>query len=249
MQPLQEPLSRELRLALEPTVFLLRKLYDARFLDRLQVGTVGAGLQPVYLAGDAAVPLLSAELDLPPETVREWIRADAKASEALLPHDLMVNDVRIALTSAIEGRPDLSVDEWLNPRQCYDTYAPGRSLRPDGYFRFFSGDLLHSFFLEVDRGTVSLPRWRAKVERYLEYREGAYEARHGLTRFRILVTTPSHGRLESLLSATRSLTDRVFWFALTEDVLERSLADAIWRAISGERKALAPEAIRGGRSD
>jgi hypothetical protein len=212
----------------------LRQLYDAGVLQRLRVGTVGQGLQPVYLAGEAAVPLLAERSGLPVAAVKERLREDARASAALLPHDLAVNDVRIGLTLGLRSADGAGLETWLNARECYDAYRPDRSLRPDGYFRFVWRDLVHSFFLEVDRGTVSLSRFRAKVERYLEYRDsGAYEARYGLTRFRVLVTAPTEARLAHLLEATREATGRGFWFALTGTAAEEGPHETIWTSVGG----------------
>jgi hypothetical protein len=213
----------------------LRQLYDAGVLQRLRVGTVGQGLQPVYLAGEAAIPLLAERLGLPVPAVRERLREDARASAALLPHDLQANDVRIGLTLGLRSAGGVALDVWLNPRECYDAYRPDRSLRPDGYFRFLRHGLLHSFFLELDRGTVSLPRWRSKVARYLEYRDtGAYEARYGLSKFRVLVTAPTELRLAHLIEATREATDRGFWFALTDVAAEAHADAAVWQPVGGE---------------
>lgn len=198
----------------------LRRLYDHAYLQRLRAGTVGAGLQPVYLAGEAAVPILGAHTGQSAGEIRERLREDAQASAVLLPHDLEVNDVRISLVAGLAARPECTLDLWLNTRESYDAYARGRVLRPDGYFVFRQNAVVHACFLEVDRGTTSLTRWQAKVRRYLDYRaSGSYQARCGLTRFRVLVTVPSVGRLETLLAATQAITDRSFWFGLTREVI------------------------------
>jgi hypothetical protein len=210
----------------------LRQLYDGRYLDRIRAGTVGAGLQPVYVAGEAAVPLIAAETGRPVPEIRDRLRQDAQASACLLPHDLLVNDVRISIGRALEGPGGMRLETWLNPPECFDAYKPGRVLRPDGYFRV-TGDLLYAFFLEVDRGTNNLGRWQAKVERYLDYRDGSfYQARYGLTRFRVLATAHSPARLAHLVRVTRELTDRSFWFALTSDVVvDGRLDQPVWWSV------------------
>lgn len=219
----------------------LRQLYDHTFLQRLRAGTVGAGLQPIYTAGERALPLLAAQTEQPLSVLREHLREDARASEILLPHDLQVNDVRIALTSALRATPALRLDGWLNPRECFDAYAAGRALRPDGYFRFWQEELLHAFYLEVDRGTTNLARWRTRVERYVEYREGGfYTTRRGLQRFRVLILGPAPERLAHLREATESVTRRSFWFALTNELLaDPDPRRPIWRPVGqSARRAL-----------
>jgi hypothetical protein len=216
----------------------LRKLWNAGLLQRLRAGTVGFGLQPIYAADLASVELIAAHSGISEEQVRLRIREDARASAILLPHDLEVNDLRIALTLAIRSRPDLGLDLWHNAAECFDAYAPGAALRPDGYFRVWSADLLHAYFVEVDRGTTDLSRWQQKVARYRDYREsGRYTEVYGLQRFRVLVTAPAPGRLAHLRSATRAVTDRGFWFALTHEVLEHPDPDCpIWPPVVREER-------------
>jgi len=201
----------------------LRRLYDAGFLDRLRAGTVGSGLQPVYVVGEAAIPVIAAQTGLPERVVRARIREDAGASAVLLPHDLQVNDLRLALTQALAANPEVTLDLWLNAAECLDPYSSQHALRPDGYFRFWHRDVLSAFFVELDRGTTSLARWRTKCERYVEYREGGhYTARYGLTRFRVLTTVPSLQRLAQLRRTTALVSARSFWFAELDEVLGAS---------------------------
>lgn len=222
----------------------LRQLYDHGYLQRIRAGTVGGGLQPIYIAGERAAHWLAQEVERPEAEVREHLREDARASAILLPHDLQLNDVRLALTASIRSDRGLQLHCWLNTRECYDAYAPGRSLRPDAYLQLWQEDLLHAFYLEVDRGTTNLTRWREKVRRYLEYREqGCYTARFGLQRFRVLTAAQSAVRLEHLREATRSETDRSFWFARTDDLLGGAgLRAPVWWPVQvGVARALIEE--------
>jgi hypothetical protein len=219
----------------------LRRLYDHGYLDRIRAATVGTGLQPVYLAGKASLPLLAERSERPLREVRERLREDARASAVLLPHDLQVNDVRIALVGAARGLNGAELVRWLHAADCYDRYAPGRSLRPDGYFQLVHQGRLHACFLEVDRGTSDLRRWSDRVGRYLEYRDtGAYRERYGLERFRVLTAAATPGRLRSLAETTRERTDRGFWFALTEEVTAGDpLTRPLWQPVGDrERRAL-----------
>jgi hypothetical protein len=217
----------------------LRKLFDHGFLDRRRVGTVAMGLQPLYLPGEAAIPLIAARTERPAGEIRRLLREDAQASAMLMPHDIQANDVRLSLTLALQADPGVKFDVWLNARDVYDAYVPGRVLRPDGYFRFWRHGLLHSHFLEVDRGTTSLTRWQTKVERYREYREqGHYSKRYpGLTRFRVLVTALSSARLAHLREATSSVVERGWWFGLTEAVIAMTQAtEPLWQPLGHDGK-------------
>lgn len=214
----------------------LRKLFDAEILTRVRVGTVGAGLQPVYTAGEAAVPLIARATGLAEGRIRARLREDRRASAVLLPHDLQSNDLRIALTGALALREDLQLAVWQNAGEAFDAYAPGRSLRPDGYLQVRQGEFLHAFFVEVDRGTAGLASWAAKVARYVEYKQGGhYTRRHGLQKFRVLTATTSDRRLSELRAATLRVTDRAFWFARTDELLTDAAPDrTVWRAVGHE---------------
>lgn len=215
---------------------LLRRLWDHGFLHRLKAITVGGGMQPVYVVGPAGVGLVVAHNGLPSSEIRSRIREDARAGAVLLPHDLEVNDLRIALTHAIERQTGTPLDCWLTADRCYDVPSRTEVVRPDGYFRILSHDVLSSFFLELDRGSTTLTRWSQKVARYIQYREsGNYARRYGLERFRVLVMAPSERRLQELRAATAEFTDRSFWFGLTSDLI--SDADPyreVWRPVASD---------------
>lgn len=211
----------------------LRRLYDHGYLDRLRLMTVGAGLQPIYLAGDASVPQLAAVTETPAPQIRERLREDHRVSPILFNHELAVNSVRIVMTQAIRRAAGLTLERWLHSQECHDAYSACHSVRPDGYFQMWDGSAMASFFLEVDRGTVSLPRWQDKVARYVDYREsGAYGSRYGLTRFRVLTTTMTEARLIHLRQAAKAVTERSFWFALTGELCkDADPRRSIWRTL------------------
>ena len=89
--------------------------------------------------------------------------------------------------------------------------------------------------LPTDRGTSTGPRFAAKVQRYLDYRdEGHYAARYGLQRFRVLVLGPSTNRLGTLQRVTSDLAERAFWFALTSETKSlTSLSPAVFHRLDG----------------
>jgi len=211
----------------------LRALFDSRFLDRLAIGTVGAGLQPVYLAGEAAVPLIASRFGIAELSVRERLRDAARCSATMLGHDLRVNDERVGLTRVL-GAAGADLECWLNAAECFDAYEARRCLRPDGFAQFVAHRTRYACFQETDRGTVSLDRWAAKVAGYVRYRDsGAFTNRYGLTRFRVLVTAPSNARISHLVEATCTHTDRGFWFALSDEVVGLpDLLQPIWRTLT-----------------
>jgi hypothetical protein len=223
----------------------LRVLWEHEYLDRTAVGIAGAGLQPLYLAGRAAVPLLVDRTEQTPNIIRAHLRDDARRRP--LVHDVEMNDVRIALTLGLAKDPNIKLELWHNQRQSYHAFAPGRALRPDGFVRFVADGLTHGIYLELDRGTTTLvDRWQAKVVTYSEYREsGSYAERHGLERFRVLVLAPSPQRLVNLVAASQAVAERGFLFALTRDLLSNSNPrQPIWRGLTDDRLRALVEPVR-----
>jgi hypothetical protein len=81
-------------------------------------------------------------------------------------------------------------------------------VKPDAFFRLYG--VAH--FLEVDLGSVSLPRFEQKLSRYRKYAEsGAFREVYGLANFIVLTVTVGERRLAHL----ESLPSRGFQHLLT----------------------------------
>jgi hypothetical protein len=104
-----------------------------------------------------------------------------------------------------------------------------RRFRPDGYFRIRYQGRLYSFFLELDRSTMSHERFKKKVQTYLEFEQlGFYETRFGTKFFRVLVVTLTPARLFNLKKVVESVTDRFFWFTTLDQISEDTVFDPVW---------------------
>jgi hypothetical protein len=131
----------------------------------------------------------------------------------------------------------MRLETWINDFDCEQTYPvieSGKKIekrfRPDGYFRFWYRNRLSSFFLELDRSTMSLSRFQKKVHAYLEFaRLGFYEQRFGVKYFRVLVIAPSPQRLNNLKLAVEQVTNKAFWFTTLEQTAEDKVMGRIWQ--------------------
>ena len=116
------------------------------------------------------------------------------------------------------------------------------SLIPDGCFALATPLGKAHFFVEVDRGTETLDRFKQKVQAYIVYHEnGGYEKRYGTKSLRILTVATGEGRLSNLLAATVQVTKemgsrRRFWFALASTLTPQSV---LTQPIAGEQEARA----------
>jgi len=72
-------------------------------------------------------------------------------------------------------------------------------------------------------------RFQAKVKTYLEYAaSGSYQQKYGLKFFRVLVITKTRERLHNLKATTEKLTDKMFWFATSDELTSGKVFERIW---------------------
>lgn len=110
---------------------------------------------------------------------------------------------------------------------------------PDGYFELQNGETGVAAFLEVDRGTETLRVWAEKVRNYLQLAlSGEYEKRFGQNRFRVFVIADSAKRLQSIRKTVAEITQKIFWFALIEEIQKKGFFEALWLRPDGSSQSL-----------
>ncbi len=229
----------------------LEKLYDHGFLDRkfLPVA-LGEGRSPtLYVLDRRGAELLRVERgydDLSGYTTRRTLKTD------FIEHTLAINDVMVAVTAACRQQA-FTLEQWQTESQLkadYDrvTIADGRgkpqhvAVVPDSYFTIIANGRRYPFFLELDRGTMTLKRFKTKVEAYLAYiNTGAYQKRYQTRSVRVLTVTLSAVRMANLKQATEAVGDTLwFWFGVLPTLKpETILTGAAWyQAGKREQQAL-----------
>ena len=190
----------------------LRSLFDHRFLARRFLPVLTGPAQALYHLGPAGVPLVAQDLGHDPTLVRRRIRADLSMAELFLAHTLAVSRARAAFTLALNHSPGMELESWRDSADLArgDNHRP--SLVPDGHFLYRDGERRFACFLEADRGTESLRRIQEKARRYLDYGlSGGHMADFGLRFFRVA-----------------RLTEKMFWFALEEDLAPERAFGPVW---------------------
>lgn len=152
-------------------------------------------------------------------------------------HQMAINEIYRRIKFPAVPLEGASLHLW---KSFYEPVMAGSRLIPDGYFELRTPPGTLAIFLEVDLGHESLTVWKQKVEGYLQFAvSGEFERKSGQSRFRVLVTTHSQRRMQSLRKATAAVTDRVFWFATLEGVKRDGLLGPIWlRPVGTERQLL-----------
>lgn len=241
----QRQIERLLGLARPTAQRLLRRLYDHRYLDRVfpPVATSGA-ISPLYILDKRGIQLLQQA------GVSDFTAVPGKRLSALfLEHALAINNFRIAFSQGCEAR-GWTVGHWLTENEIKADYdrvqVPGKkrpvALVPDG---FFSVEVPNKgttfFFLELDRGTMTLARFRDKVATYVAYyKSGQYQRRYHARGFRVLTVVDGSGgrRANNLVRVSGQVpaTGRRFWFTLLSRVKPETVLDSpIWYVI-GDRE-------------
>ncbi|MCC7452342.1 MAG: replication-relaxation family protein [Anaerolineae bacterium] len=227
--------------------FRLEKLYDHGYLERKFLPVVlGEGRSPtLYVLDKRGADLLRAERGMDELT---WYSSSKDLKTDFLEHTIAINEVMVA--SALAARQHgFTLETWLGENDIKADYdrvkavsASGKyaslPVVPDSFFTIVAHERRYPFFLELDRGTMTLARFKEKVSAYAAYyASGGYEKRYKLKSIRVLtvVSTKSKAggdkRVENLRQATEAATnERWFWFATLAEVQAHDmLIQPFWR--------------------
>jgi len=222
---------------------LLRRLYDHRYLERVFLPISYFGSSPaLYILDRRGIDLLQRM------GVDNFVGLPSKQMSAMyLEHTLATNEFRIAVSLACQ-RNGWEVETWLTDNEMKADYdrvkIPSRkqpvSLIPDSYFSIHVPDRgTTNFFLELDRGTMPIKRFREKLEAYVAYyKTGAFTKRYAAKGFRVLTVVDGigEGRVENLVNDAAQVTGggRRFWFIHLDRVEPATiLTQPIW-SIAGQ---------------
>jgi hypothetical protein len=215
----------------------LRRLYDHHYLSRTFLPTVRGSGKAIYYLGHRGIPIASQKSGTDISKVTNAAKQTAQLKALFLTHALQINDVRITVTQAVRNHPHVNLETWVNENDCEQEYfvTSGekqivRRFQPDGYFRLWHQKKLYSFFLEFDRSTTSLARFKTKTVAYLHFAGSSlYTKRFGVRYFRVLVITTSLERLANLKETVETVTDRMFWFTTFDRLTVDTAFGPVWQ--------------------
>ncbi|MGA9761206.1 MAG: replication-relaxation family protein [Gaiellaceae bacterium] len=219
----------------------LQKLFHNGYLSRQVRGQTLAS-EMIYALDKRGVRVVSKLLGLDSSEVR-WSPKRSMTELYFREHTLAINDLWVAFELAAREHSELSVRcfemdgpllwDWIDDRDAPRGYLP---VRPDAFMQLAWGDKLASFFLEVDRATMTRKRFVQKIRAYrLYWRSGGFERAYEAASFRVLTSTPSERRRDSLRQAARAAgASRMFLFAVHDAVRSGQLFEPIWFGPSDE---------------
>jgi len=209
----------------------LLQLVRAGLLKRFFMGTRAGGTKALY-----ALSRKGAGVAEVPGRLVQRKNGALLVGDQFVQHQLALNAIWIQAKFRLIPLPKVQFIRWLAFPSPLSKRIP---LIPDGYFELKSGAGIQSIFCEVDLGTESLKVWGKKIALYIQLAAtGEFEQLFKNNRFRVLVAVSSERRLESIRSAVRKHTDKLFWFATLNNINEQGLFAPIWRRPEGNEHGL-----------
>jgi len=165
-----------------------------------------------------------------------------KPSYLFLEHGLRVSDFMCSLEAATKPN-GIKLECWKSERQLRS--HRGRALKiphpfeagdkisviPDGLFSLEINKRVEHFFLEADRGTMSLFTMRNKLLGYIQlYRRRLHQDHFNIPHFRVLLVTNTLYRMNKLREIMRKIgyCPNMFWFAVWKDISPEKILCEIW---------------------
>lgn len=233
----------------------LQKLFHAGYLDRLLPRHVdGGGSAPmVYAITNRGIRALQKHGRLESASRTDWNAKNHSLHDLSIRHTLLVSQVRAVVELACGARPGLRLHFWKEGRELIDRvdvalpegYA-AVPVAPDAFFALEDAKGRMNFFLEADRGTMTVTRFVRKLQAYAAcFRDGRHKDKFGIRFFRVLTVTTTPARTSNLVSAAIAEglagLDRMFLFS-SESQLSldnpESVLSGIWTTLARQCAAL-----------
>lgn len=147
-------------------------------------------------------------------------------SQAFIDHWLAITDLYVRLVASARAG-DLRLREFRaegDAKRSYrDSYGRLQILRPDACVRLATGDMLLSWFVEIDRATESPRRIAAKCHAYRAYELSRQEQRHHPVFPGVLFIVPDEARarvIRRVIAGQPSDARGLFWVATKAEAIK-----------------------------
>lgn len=233
----------------------LQKLFHAGFLDRLLPRHVdgGGSARMVYAITNRGIRALQENGLLASASRTDWNAKNRSLHDLSIGHTLLVSQVRAVVDLACV-KAGMRLLFWKEGSELLDRievalpegYTPV-PVAPDAFFAVQDAKGRMNFFLEADRGTMTVKRFVRKLQAYAAYyRDGRHSDKYGIKHFRVLTITTTPIRKSNLVSAARAEEglaglDRMFLFSAESQLsLENPecVLSAIWTTLARRETAL-----------
>ena len=208
----------------------LQKLFHAGHLDRISPLRVNGGgsAKMVYAITNRGFRELQKAGLIEEPTKTDWNAQNRTLADLSVNHTLLISHVRAVLTAACSKNSDLRLLFWKEGRDIYDSIEVALNngyervpVAPDAFIGLQDAEGRFYFFLEADRGTMTVKRFTLKLKAFAAYwRKKKHREKFGIRNFRVLTVTQSGIRQANLVTASEEADDvRELgrWFFFTQD--------------------------------
>lgn len=217
----------------------MSQLCQAGLVTRLFIPSIdGEKRDEIYTLSRAGAQALATHTKSSPLGLASY----RKPSFLFLEHALRISDFMCAMEAALKESKTRLLS-WRSERQLKP--ARGRGLTvlhpfelgekipviPDGHFALETDGRVEHFFLEADRGTMSLFVMKKKMLGYIQlYRKGLHSSYYGVTSFRVLIVTTTAYRRDKMREALRKIIycPNLFWFVTWRDISTERILGNVW---------------------
>jgi len=211
----------------------LQKLFHRGYLDRIRQELVedGGSAKMVYAITNKGIRELQKAGKLDERTATDWNAQNRGLHDLSIRHTLLISHIHAVFAALCQTHPDVRLswrDEGRDISDAIEVSLPEGYTRipvaPDAFFRLENLKGRAHFFLEADRGTMTIQRFMMKLKAFAAYwRERRHVERFGIRYFRVLTVTTSKIRAANLVAAAEAdesirALGRLFLFT-TEDAL------------------------------
>ncbi len=212
----------------------LRKLYDARYIDRRFLPRKFGPTPAVYMIGNEGTKTLACEKRFKVATFNRRRHRFMNISDNFLPHELLITDFACLLKSTFRRYLDCGLYNWECDeeivRRC-NVVEGGADLelKPDAYGSYHLHKMLYNFFLEADLGTESMSRIKKKIELYRSFKgSGLFSKNFKRKAFRLFIVTNSGIRARNICQSLPSVDDLKIYIANIEAIRIDPLFAPVW---------------------
>ncbi|MDA2934787.1 replication-relaxation family protein [Acidobacteria bacterium AH-259-D05] len=195
----------------------LQKLFHKGYLDRLRPQRIegGGSVNMTYAITNKGFRVLQKEGLIQEATQTDWNTKNRSLRDVSINHRLLITHIRAVIETACRGRDGLQLLFWREGREIYDAIEVALEgsyrrvpVAPDAFFGIQDAKGRMYFFLEADRGTMTLKRFTLKLKGYAAYwHEKKHEDKFGIRYFRVLTVTTSAVRKANLISSAENTED------------------------------------------
>ena len=219
----------------------LRTMYEAHLIDRffIDVGENNGSSPQFCMLDSVGAYVVAGLLNIPLDDLK-WRKDQNKVLLPYLSHTVGINDFWLSVSEAAD-RKKHRVTDYRVENHCraqFMFYEDNVVLQPDAYFKYYVGSDGFHFFVEIDRGTMTMTQFSYKVKRYAKYySSSAYLAEYpSFPAVMVVTTTDERARQIKKCIDENDPYSEITWLVTDEASARERFLERIWFIDHAEHK-------------